>query len=105
GLRTVRSLLEQFDRDPVPILRRTVLASVARALDALVRLGVCDIADALLVLAQRIRTTNDFEALAEASMDPDLRHALTRYARFLRECDALKSIQKKKDDPSDSIFP
>jgi hypothetical protein len=104
-LRTIKSLLEQFDRDPVPILRRTVLASVARALDALVRLGVCDIADALLVLAQRIRTTNDFEALAEASMDPDLRHALTRYARFLRESDALKPIEKKKGDPSDSLFP
>lgn len=104
-LRTVKSLLEHFDHDPPPVLKRTLLASLARALDALVRLGVCDVADALLVLAQRIKTTNEFATLAEASMDPDLRHVLARYARYLAETDAAKKIPRKASDPKDSLFP
>ena len=104
-LRTVKSLLEHFDHDPPPVLKRTLLASLARALDALVRLGVCDVADALLALALRIKSTGEFETLAEASMDPDLRHVLSRYARFLRDSDATKPIKKKVTDPKDSLFP
>lgn len=96
-LRTVKALLEHFDTDPTPVLKRTLLASLARALDALVRLGVCDVIDALLVLAQRIRTRRDFDTLAEASMDPDLRHVLTRYALFLRESEPALEI---KPDPT-----
>lgn len=87
-LRTVKALLEHFERDPAPVLKRTLLAALARALDALTRLGVCDVADALLVLGTRIRARRDFETLAEASMDPDLRHVLTRYARFHRDSEA-----------------
>lgn len=104
-LRTVKALLEHFDHDPAPVLKRTLLAALARALDALVRLGVADVVDALLALAQRIRSTGEFETLAEASMDPDLRHVLSRYARFLRDSDATKPIAKKDTDLKDSIFP
>ncbi len=103
--RTVQALLEHFDHDPSPVFKRTLLAALARALDALVRLGVCDVADALLALAQRIKATGDFETLAEASMDPDLRHVLTRYSRFLRDSDATKPIKKKATDPKDSLYP
>lgn len=103
--RTVQALLEHFDHDPSPVFKRTLLAALARALDALVRLGVCDVADALLVLAQRIKVTGDFETLAEASMDPDLRHVLTRYSRFLRDSDATKPIKKTASDPKDSLYP
>lgn len=92
-LRTVKALLDHFDRDPVPVLRRTVLAALARALDALVHLGAFDVADALLLLARRIKTTSDMSALAEASMHPDLRIALSRYARFLLESDAIAPIE------------
>jgi len=97
-LRTVKSLLEHFDTDPTPVLKRTLLASLARALDALVRLGVCDVVDALLVLAQRIKSRRDFETLAEASMDPDLRHVLARYARFLRESEPQLQIKAVEGD-------
>jgi hypothetical protein len=83
----VVALLAQFDRDPAPVLRRTVIASLARALDALCQLGACDVADALLVLALRIRTTKDFAALADASMEPNLKHALAQYAAFLEQSD------------------
>ena len=93
-LRTVKALLEHFRKDPAPVLKRTLLAALARALDALVRLGVCDVADALLVLAMRIRARRDFETLAEASMDPDLRHVLARYARFLRESEPTLEVSQ-----------
>jgi hypothetical protein len=99
-LRTVKALLDHFDRDPVPVLRRTVLASLARALDALVHLEACDVAEALLLLAQRIRTTRDMSALAEASMHPDLRLALSRYAAFLLESDAIEAV-----DPASTSLP
>lgn len=99
-LRMVKALLEHFDHDPSPVLKRTLLAALARAFDTLVQLGVLDVADALLPLAQRIRATEEFETLAEASMGPDLRSALSSYARFLRQCDEASSSKKV-----DSLFP
>jgi hypothetical protein len=99
-LRTVKALVEHLETGPVPLLKRTLLAALARALDALVRLGVCDVADALLVLALRIRTRRDFETLAEASMDPDLRHVLSRYARFLRESEPKLKVSESGPDVS-----
>ena len=104
-LRTVKSLLEHFDHEVPAVLKRTLLASLGRALDALVRLDVCDVADALLALALRIKSTSEFETLAEASMDPDLRHVLSRYARFLRDSDANKPTKRKESDPKDSMYP
>lgn len=108
-LRTVKALLEHFRTDPAPVLKRTLLAALARALDALVRFGVCDVVDALLVLAMRIRARKDFETLAEASMDPDLRHVLARYARFLRESEPQLEVAAAGPDSvrpsSDSVRP
>ena len=104
-LKTVKAISEHFDQDPPAVLKRTLLATLARALDALVRLGVCDVSDALLSLAQRIKSTGEFEMLAEAAMDPDLRHVLLVYAKFLRDSEATKPIKKKATDPRDSLFP
>lgn len=102
-LRLVRALLEHFERGPSPVFARTLLATLARALDALLRLGGCDVIDAFLVLSQRIKTAAEFDALAEASMDPDLRHVLSRYARFLRESEA--PARPASTDAGDSLFP
>ena len=96
-LRTVKSLLDHFQIDPAPMLKRTLLAALARALDALVRLGVCDVADALLVLALRIRGRRDFETLAEASMDPDLRHILGVYAKYLKDSEPTLEVSRSAD--------
>jgi hypothetical protein len=96
--RMVAALVAHFERDPVPILRRTVLAALARALDALTSLGACDVADALLLLGQRITTTKDFTALEEASMDPNLRHALAQYAVFLAALDASQRLAQAEAD-------
>jgi hypothetical protein len=82
GLRIGRALVDRFERDPPSPVRRTIVAALARALDALVRVGVCDVADALLVVARRVADPAELATAAEASMDPDLVHVLERFARF-----------------------
>jgi hypothetical protein len=81
--RVARVLVDRFERDPQSPVRRTVVAALARALDALVRAGACDVSDALLVVARRAADPAVLSTLAEASMDPDLVHVLSRYARFV----------------------
>jgi hypothetical protein len=81
-IRIVRTLLDRFEHGPVSVVRRTVIAALARALDALVRVGACDVVDVLLVVARGVADPAELGTLAEASMDPDLVHVLDRYARF-----------------------
>ncbi len=102
------AVLGSFDAEPAPGLRRVLLATLARALDALVRAEVCEVADAFLVVADTLRAVEDFDALAEASMDPDLRHVLVEYARFLRALvrDRAPSVPPRLHvGPLDSLFP
>jgi hypothetical protein len=63
-------------------VRRTIVAALARSLDALVRAGSIDPIDALLVVSRQLVDPVELSTLAEASMDPDLVHVLQRYARF-----------------------
>jgi hypothetical protein len=96
------ALAVRFEREPPSMLHRTISAALARALDALVRAGACDLNDVLLVVAKRETDPAEFETLAEASMDPDLIHVLLRYARFLRACreQAPPSVAPDSLDPS-----
>lgn len=82
--RSTCALLERAAERPPALLRRTVLATLARALDALIRAGGCDGADAFLLVVDALDDAQDIEVLAEASMDPDLSHVLGAYARFVR---------------------
>ncbi len=102
-LRLAGELLQRFEADLPSILRRTIVAALARTLDALVRVGACDVADVLLVVARRITDPIEFETLAEASMDPDLVHVLSRYATFLRACATPIAIVSPDDVPPESI--
>ena len=83
-LRVSRALLERFERGPKSPVRRTIVAALARALDALVRVGACDVVDVLLVVARHAVDPDDLATFAEASMNPDLVHMLELYARFAR---------------------
>lgn len=65
-------------------LHRTVCATLARALDALVRDGACEPVDLLLVTAARLDDSSDLGTLAEAIMNPDVEALLRAYARFVR---------------------
>jgi len=82
GLAITRALIERFERDPASPLRRTIVAALARALDALVRVGACHPVDALLVAARHVADPVELGTLAEASMDPDLVHVVSCYASF-----------------------
>jgi hypothetical protein len=92
-LRIAGALLQRFERDPPSPVRRTIVASLARSLDALVRVGACDVVDVLLVVAREVDDPAELSTLAEASMDPDLVHVLAHYARF------AGSLQDEASDP------
>ncbi len=102
-LKVAAALLRRFEADPPSMLRRTIVAALARALDALVRVGACDVADVLLVVARRVTDPVEFETLAEASMDPDLIHVLTRWAVFLRASTSKIQIVAADELPPQSI--
>jgi len=104
---TVTSVLASVDLDATSKLRRALLATLARALDALVRTEQLDVADAFLCVAERLSLEDDFRALSEASMNPDQRHTLGEYATFLAEGEKPK-VSKTLNlnvGPYDSLFP
>jgi hypothetical protein len=86
--RIARALLDRFESGPASPVRRTVMAALARALDALVRVGACDVVDVLLLVARTVSDPTELSTVAEASMDPDLVHVLRRFARFAMSVEA-----------------
>jgi hypothetical protein len=78
-----RLLLTRLAEERATPLRRAVAATVARALDALVRDGAADPADALLYAAYRTSGAEDLSVLAQASMNPEVWRLLHAYARFI----------------------
>ena len=97
----VHTLLARVTEGPPPMLRRTLLAALSRALDAAVRLEACEPADAFLVLAGKLTEPRDFDALAEASMETELRHVLGRYAAWLAGPAPVVAAAA----PKDSLLP
>ncbi|NUP13554.1 MAG: serine/threonine protein kinase [Polyangiaceae bacterium] len=83
--RAARALATCLNENPPPALRRAVMATFARCLDALARAGACDISDVALVAAACLSGPRDLETLAEASMDPDTRGLLARIAAVASE--------------------
>lgn len=83
-IRIARALLERATGTVPQATRRALLATAARALDALVRLEAIAGTDVFLLLAAGLRDSSDFEALAEASMDSEVAHMVSTYGRFLR---------------------
>ncbi len=83
-MRIARALLDRVERGPPSAVRRTILAGLARSLDALVRVGVCDVIDAFLAVARHLVDPGELLTLAEAAMNPELVHLLERYAAFAK---------------------
>ncbi|MGZ3456818.1 MAG: protein kinase domain-containing protein, partial [Polyangiales bacterium] len=79
-----RLLFSRLAADGRSALHRTLCATLARALDGLVRDASCEPVDVLLVTSGRLDEPSDVTTLAEASMDPDVEAALRAYARFMR---------------------
>jgi hypothetical protein len=81
---TCRALIGRLAGErPEHPLRRAITATVARALDALVRDGAADPADVFLYAAVRPTGAGDLAVLAEASMQPDTTRLLRAYGRFV----------------------
>jgi hypothetical protein len=81
-------LLGRLQNDAPSPLRRTVCASLTRALEAAMRDDVCELSDALVAVADHASSTHDVATLAEAAMLPDFQRSLRAYARLVRFCDA-----------------
>ena len=96
------ALLRRLEKGLPPSLRRANSATLARALDALVRAEAFDPADALLVVAGAVDDPQEFRVLAEASMDTELRHAFARCAAFLA---ALRESREAAAGRSGSMRP
>ncbi len=84
---TCHLLLGRLARESASPLRRAVTATVARALDALLRDGAADPADVVLFAAARTTRPGDLAVLAEACMQPDASRLLRAYARFAADQD------------------
>jgi hypothetical protein len=80
-------------------LRRATAATLARTFDALVRDGAADPSDVLLFAAMHVAGPVDLEILAEASMLPDVRQLLGRYAAFVKsDADAHGAADDARSD-------
>ncbi len=80
-------LLNRMAMGLPPILRRANAATLSRTLDALVRAEALDPADALLAVGRRVSDPGELRVLAEAAMDPSLRHAFARWADLAAAAD------------------
>jgi eukaryotic-like serine/threonine-protein kinase len=83
-MRIARALLGRVERGPASPVRRTIIAALARSLDAVVRVGVCDVIDDFLLVARHVGDPGELLTLSEAAMNPELVHVLQRYAVFSR---------------------
>ncbi len=84
GLRIARAMLDRAERGPASPVRRTIIATLARSLDSVVRMGLCDVVDAFLLVARSLSDPAELLTIAEASMNPELVHVLRRYAGFAK---------------------
>ncbi|HQY61674.1 MAG: serine/threonine protein kinase [Myxococcales bacterium] len=102
---TALAVLERVARGPEPMLRRAFIATLARCLDALVRAEELDVADAVLCAVDSLSTGTDLVALGEASMNPDMRHMLAEYVRFLGADTVTPTKARVSAATHDSLFP
>lgn len=87
-IRALRKRIASLTRDklaahPPAALHRALCATLARALDALVRTGDLDEDDVVLVLARAELTAADARTIAEASMNPHLEAIVAAFAALL----------------------
>ncbi len=100
-LKIAHLCLRMLSSQVAPALQRTVVATLARSLDGLVREGACDPADVLLVVARRELSARDVATVVEASRGVELPALLAAYAEFLR----ASVLDERDDDGPTSLAP
>src|SRR5262249_48183151 len=93
-----RVLLQRLRYDATSPVARTLYATVARVLDALVREEGLEIFDVVIAAALHGADLHGIETLAEASMIPELKDLLRAYAQLAgiaadREQNRLRGIE------------
>ncbi len=78
-----RVLVGHIHKQPGSRLTRAIIATVARAFDALVRDGAAEVVDVLLFAAASFSDPAHIGIIAEASMHPDVTILLGSYHRFV----------------------
>lgn len=82
-LRSVRVLLARAGADAPSPLRRIVLASAARACEAMLRDDIGDLSDVLLMVISHLTAEHDLVTFAEASMMPEAEQLFRAYASLI----------------------
>jgi len=82
-LRAVQVMLRRLASHPDALVHRIACATLARSFDSAVREGVSEPSDLLLSVAHFLSEPQSFEAIAEASTNPDVRMVLEAYVAFL----------------------
>ncbi len=80
--RAATLLLARLRVDAAPGLRRMLLATLARAVDGLVREEACELSDAVVALWFELAGRDDALIVAEASMAPELQAALRAWVEL-----------------------
>jgi len=93
--KSVRLLLARVKNDAPCPLRRIVCATLARATDSLLRDETADLPDALFATLLHVRSAEDLETLAEASMEPAADQVLRAASVLVRKTGEASSM-----DPS-----
>jgi hypothetical protein len=81
--RAAAVMMRRVAEQPDPVVHRIACATLARSFDAAVREGVSEPSDLLLALATLVHELPSYEAIAEASTNPEVRSAITGYLEFL----------------------
>jgi eukaryotic-like serine/threonine-protein kinase len=80
----VRAYVNQITKQPQTRLTRAIIATVARAFDALVRDGAAEPIDAFLFAATHFNDADHLNIVGEASMQPDVVQLIAHYQGFMR---------------------
>jgi hypothetical protein len=95
-VRAVNVLLARASQDAASPLRRALCATLARACDAVMREGLCELSDVLVATTLSLPSENDLEVLAEASMDPVFKQAMRAYVDAMRQVE----VAQEDDEPA-----
>lgn len=102
-LRTGKTLLGRARSDAASPLRRIVCATLARALDALVRDEVCELSDVLVAVADNVPSSHDLTTLAEASMMPDFQRSVAAYTELVRATERAEASGRTSRTAVDAL--
>jgi hypothetical protein len=82
-VQAIRTITHRLVYDPLSVLRRSLAAALARALEGLARGGSCDKVDAMLWAAWYLSDPDTLFILKDASKDPDVILLLGGYGAFV----------------------